>query len=89
MFVGQGPGFVEGGAVNPFAKGLYLTDVNGFVKGTTGSRVVAISGSVTLVGIPGVTLGGTAWVFYNETTSEQVMYRREVTDPSVAVAPSG
>ncbi|MCU1583444.1 MAG: hypothetical protein JWO01_2832, partial [Microbacteriaceae bacterium] len=73
VFVGQGPGFVEGGAVNPFAKGLYLTGVNGFVKGTAGSRVVAISGVVALVGIPGVTLGGTAWVYYNETTSEQVL----------------
>ncbi|HEX5859287.1 MAG TPA: hypothetical protein VFY91_14380, partial [Microbacterium sp.] len=73
VFVGQGPGFVEGGARNPFAKGLYLTDVNGSVKGTAGSRVVAISGTVELVGIPGVTLAGTAWVFFNETTSEQVL----------------
>ncbi|MEU1973056.1 VCBS repeat-containing protein, partial [Microbacterium sp. NPDC019599] len=73
VFIGQGPGFVDGDAVNPFAQGLYLTNVNGFAKGTAGSRVVAISGEVALVGIPGVTLAGAAWVYYNETTTEQVL----------------
>ncbi len=35
--------------------------------------MLAISGTVELVGIPGVTLSGTASVFFNETTIEQVL----------------
>ncbi|NMM17214.1 MAG: VCBS repeat-containing protein, partial [Cellulomonas sp.] len=74
VFVGQGPGFLADQSINPLAKGLFLTGVNGSIKGSNaGTRVVALSGAVALVGIPGVTLSGTAWVYYNETLTEQVL----------------
>ena len=74
IFLGQGPGFLaDGTTLNPLARGLYLTGVNGQVTGSSGSRAFTLSGSVLLVGFAGVSLAGSASVYYNEGSSAAVL----------------
>ena len=58
IFVGQGPGRLENGETNPNAKGLMITGLSGSLTGTAGSRVLSAEGTVSLVGIPGLTFTG-------------------------------
>ena len=58
VFVGAGPRLLEDGTVNPNAKGLLITAPSITLTGTTGSRVLDATGTVTLVGIPGLTFSG-------------------------------
>ena len=55
IFVGNGPSLLDDGSPNPDAKGVSLTGLTGTWDGTT----LTADGTVTLVGIPGVTLTGT------------------------------
>ena len=55
IFVGNGPSRLEDGSPNPDARGVSLTGLTGTWDGTT----LSADGTVTLVGVPGVTLTGT------------------------------
>ncbi len=70
IFLGEGPGFLpDGTSRNPLARGVFITDVNGFAQGAAGARALAVSGTVELVGFSGVTLAGSVQVLYNETAT--------------------
>ena len=66
IFLGQGPGFLADKSVNPLARGIFLLNAAGAITGNSGSRALAVGGTLVLAGFPGVTLGGTVNVFFNE-----------------------
>ena len=67
IFIGQGPAFLGTGGINPLATGVLLTDATvGLVK-YGNEYALSASGTVSLVGIDGVTLAGTAAVRVNTT----------------------
>ena len=69
FFIGQGPYKNDDGSLNPSAIGIVIDDASGSKVGTTGNAAFSGTGTVRLVGIPGLTLGGTITVQYNESTS--------------------
>ena len=71
VFMGQGPGFLDDGSINPTARGISVTGASGWIINVGTDRALSITGTVALVGIPGITLSGTISVFYNETTGIQ------------------
>ncbi|HSF99150.1 MAG TPA: VCBS repeat-containing protein, partial [Ornithinibacter sp.] len=71
IFLGQGPGFLDDGSPNPTARGISVTGASGRVILVGTERALSATGTVSLVGIPGVVLSGTIKVLYNETTAVQ------------------
>ena len=69
IFVGAGPYRLDDGSVNPQAKGLVVTNVTGSLSRTAPNRTLTASGTVALVGIPGLTLTGTVNLSGNESGS--------------------
>ena len=59
LFVGQGPRLLDDGSPNPNAKGLLITGVNTSIGSDTSSTP---TGTVSLIGIPGLTFTGTVHV---------------------------
>ncbi len=73
IFLGNGPAFINSGSTvpdNPNAQGVYLTNATFHVydDGSGGIAVYA-TGTVGVVGIPGVTLSGTVTIEWNTTGS--------------------
>ncbi|MCW5954004.1 MAG: hypothetical protein KIT69_17270, partial [Propionibacteriaceae bacterium] len=67
VLLGKGPATLEGGAINPLAVGVLLRDATvGLVRVGTTYALVA-SGTVGIIGVPGVTLTGTTSVRFNNT----------------------
>ena len=67
IFIGRGPAFAANGGLNPLATGVLLTDGTIGLVQIGNTYAVTASGTVGLVGIDGVTLGGTAAVRFNDT----------------------
>ena len=70
IFLGQGPARLANGEINPLAVGVLLSDAQiGLIKitGATTTYALNASGTVQLLGIPGVTISGTAHVLVNTT----------------------
>ena len=66
VFVGQGPYFTPDAAhVSALARGLLLSNVSGWAQGSGATLAFSITGTLSLIGFDGVTLTGTATVFYN------------------------
>ena len=69
IFIGRGPAFAGTGGISPLATGVLLTQGTiGLVQvgtGPTATYAVEASGTVQLVGVDAVTLGGTATVRVN------------------------
>ena len=68
IFIGRGPAVLGTGGINPLAAGVLLSDARiGLIRvGADGYALVA-GGTVRLIGVEGVTLGGTASVRVNTT----------------------
>src|SRR5690606_36740180 len=70
VFLGSGPALLPSGAPNPLAVGVLLSNATiglvEFTDGTGGWALVA-SGTVSLVGVAGVTVSGTTSVRLNTT----------------------
>ncbi len=65
IFLGQGPARLASGAINPLASGVMLTNGRiGLIKTAAGYALFA-QGTVSLVGIDGVTVTGLATVLVN------------------------
>nr|NLI49984.1 hypothetical protein [Propionibacterium sp.] len=73
IFVGQGPATLEGGAANPAARGVSITGANGAAQSIGGQNVFFATGTVALLGVPGVTATGTITVRHNPTGSTQTL----------------
>jgi len=75
LFVGDGPAWLADGSVNPLAVGLLVTGATvGLVRvGAAAPYTYALtaSGTVQLLGVPGVTLAGTLGVRFNDTGATQ------------------
>ena len=71
IFLGQGPAKLGNGDINPLAVGVLLTDARiGLIKVTTGgvdTYALDAVGTVSLIGLSGVTITGTAHVRVNTT----------------------
>ncbi len=71
VFLGQGPGTLSGGAINPSAHGILLSsatvDVQQFA--TSGDYALYATGTVTVLGAGGATITGTATIEFNNSTS--------------------
>ena len=59
LFVGQGPRLLDDGSPNPNAKGLLITGVNASIGS---DNKLDATGTVSLIGIPGLTFTGTVHV---------------------------
>ena len=81
VFLGQGPAYLASGQLNPGATGILLANAQvGLLKGTPANTyALYATGTVTVLGVPGVTIGGTVTVQYNDTGSAQ-----QVTIPNSA-----
>ena len=58
VFVGVGPYHLDDDSVNPNAKGLLITGLSGSLGGTAPSRTLSATGTVSLIGFPGLTFSG-------------------------------
>ena len=69
VFVGQGPAYLASGAINPGATGILLTNAQiGLIKvPATNTYALNATGTATVLGVPGLTLGGTVTVQFNNT----------------------
>ena len=68
VFVGQGPAFTDSkGTLNPTARGVLLSGVSGQAESSGSGYAVYGTGTVSLVGIGGVTLSGTVTLETNNT----------------------
>ena len=67
IFLGRGPLKLDDGTTNPLATGVALTNGRiGLVKNdAAGTYALVAEGTVSLVGIPGITIGGTVSVRVN------------------------
>ncbi len=67
IFLGRGPLKLDDGTTNPLATGVALTNGRiGLIKNTAaGTYAVVAEGTVSLVGIPGITIAGTVNVRVN------------------------
>ncbi|HMC67862.1 MAG TPA: hypothetical protein VKJ07_01800, partial [Mycobacteriales bacterium] len=65
---GVGPGWLQDGSLNPLARGLLVTGANLSLTKTSGAFTLTASGTLQLVGIAGVSIGGQFAVTYNSTT---------------------
>jgi hypothetical protein len=67
VFIGRGPAYLDNGGLNPLAQGVLLSGATiGLVKvGET--YALSATGTVGIIGIDGITLGGTATVRFNDT----------------------
>ncbi|MDA8439896.1 MAG: hypothetical protein M0Z51_13690, partial [Propionibacterium sp.] len=87
VFLGDGPAYLSSGALNPLAKGVLLSDAMiGLISAGAGYALVA-SGTVSLIGIQGVTLAGTTSVRVNTTGDviSQTLTIAGSTDPGVVL----
>ena len=67
MFFGDGPLTLGNGERNPVARGLLISGATvGLVRDGTGKYAVDATGTVSLIGFPDVTVGGTVRVRYND-----------------------
>ncbi|MEN0072261.1 MAG: hypothetical protein AAGC63_14885, partial [Propionicimonas sp.] len=95
VFLGRGPAKLGNGSLNPLAMGVLLSDARiGLVRmvgpAGTGYALVA-SGTVRIVGVPGVTIAGTTAVRVN-TTGGPVDTTLQIpgsTDPGIPVVFTG
>ena len=70
IFMGQGPSKLEDGSPNPTAKGILLENARFSFKKTGGFYAVFATGTVKILGIPGLKVSGTVTVRYNETGAD-------------------
>ncbi|HET8980295.1 MAG TPA: hypothetical protein VFN87_19240, partial [Solirubrobacteraceae bacterium] len=70
VFFGNGPGLLANGDVNPLAVGLLISNASVvlFKDDATGKYALDASGTVSLVGVPNATVGGTGRVRINPFT---------------------
>ena len=74
VFLGQGPAFLDGGAINPAAHGVYVTLGSGTgyqIASDSNGYAFEATGTVQVVGVPGLTLSGTIDIKINHTGSAQ------------------
>jgi hypothetical protein len=87
IFLGRGPAMLQSGAINPLAVGVLLTGATiGLIETGSGHALVA-SGTVSIIGVPGVTVTGTTSVRVNSTglAVSQTIEIPGSTAPGVAV----
>ena len=87
VFLGRGPARLDTGAINPLAVGVLLTDARIGLIAVGGGYALTASGTVSIIGVAGVTLVGTTSVQVN-TTGYAVSQTIDIpgsTDPGVAV----
>ncbi|MGJ8697979.1 MAG: LEPR-XLL domain-containing protein, partial [Verrucomicrobiaceae bacterium] len=69
IFIGEGPRSLEDGSLNPLARGFHLSNATfGLVKFTNGSienYALQATGTVSVIGIDGFTLGGSVTLRFN------------------------
>ena len=88
VFVGQGPAFLAGGAINPLAVGILITNATVGLVTISGNHAFVATGTATVVGANGITLTGTVSVTYNDTGQivNQTITIPGSTDPGVSVS---
>ncbi|MHC4997341.1 MAG: hypothetical protein ACYTGQ_20120, partial [Planctomycetota bacterium] len=67
IFMGRGPARLENGDINPLASGVLLSDATIGVIDVSGTYAVFAEGTVSVLGVPGVVVTGTAVVRVNTT----------------------
>ncbi|MCW5953508.1 MAG: hypothetical protein KIT69_14735, partial [Propionibacteriaceae bacterium] len=70
VFLGRGPVKIEGGGINPLAVGVLLSDARIALIRTTGATTtyaLVATGTVSIIGVPGVTIAGATSVRVNTT----------------------
>ena len=87
VFLGQGPLVLNDGAMNPSARGILLDGVTLSIHryGAAGSYTYALwaTGSVHVLGIPGVTFGGTMTVQFNNSGMDRTIPRPSLSDIAI------
>ncbi len=87
VFLGRGPAYLSSGAINPLAMGVLLSNATiGLISANGGYALVA-SGTISLLGVQGVTVTGTTSVRVNTTGEiiDQTLTIAGSTDPGVVV----
>ena len=68
LFLGQGPARLDDGSINPSARGILLTDATfGLLNPAPGQFALYARGTIQVLGIPGLTLDGSATIRVNNT----------------------
>ncbi|HRA76854.1 MAG TPA: hypothetical protein PLE12_11530, partial [Propionicimonas sp.] len=91
VFLGRGPARLASGALNPLAVGVLLSDARIGLVSYAGGYALVASGTVSIVGVAGLTVNGTTAVEVN-TTGEAVATTLEIpgsTDAGVTLAFTG
>ena len=92
VFLGQGPAYLASGALNPGATGILLTNAQiGLIKvPATNTYALNATGTATVLGVPGLTLGGTVTVQFNNTGAAQTITMPGSSNPPLTVnVPTG
>ena len=67
VFLGQGPAFLSDGTLNPTARGVFLTIDHYESVQASGGYAFEATGTLTVVGLSGITVSGTVTVEFNST----------------------
>ena len=68
IFLGQGPGVLSDGSINPAARGVLLSNASfGLINPAAGQYALTATGTVQVLGIPGIAISGTATISVNNT----------------------
>src|SRR5262249_28719212 len=74
IFVGQGPSKLDDGSPNPNAVGVLFDNADfSFVKAANGKYAIPVSGTGSLVGVPGITLSAALSIQFNDTGVTQTL----------------
>ncbi|NOS68309.1 MAG: calcium-binding protein, partial [Verrucomicrobia bacterium] len=69
LFLGNGPARLDSGEPNPLASGVLLSNARvGLIRFTDGSFAMVAEGTVSILGVNGITLTGTATIRVNTST---------------------
>ncbi|MDQ7993914.1 MAG: hypothetical protein REI45_14680, partial [Propionicimonas sp.] len=71
VFLGSGPAILEDGSLNPLAVGVLLSEATIGLLRVGSSYALVATGTVSILGVPGITLTGTTSVRYNQTGTDQ------------------